>query len=176
MTPDHGTTSRYKVGCRCDACRDNQRRRMTKWRLRTGEDRVRGARTVARPDRIDATPVRAHIAALIASGWSLAAIDREVGLVRHAYKIANGRHPKILRETAAAILAVSPLPDPASVVDEVAVERVLAGNAPLTSLTPAERDACRVAAARRGWTAAEISRHLGASGSKARAIVEGVAV
>ena len=171
VTDYHGTLTGYtNRGCRCDPCTTAQRRYVTMYRLRAKSDHDGRPRL---PVLVDAAPVVAHVAALLASGHTRSGIADECGVSRSAViRIAAGHRTTIKRTTAARILAVEPIPAPADVVDEVAVERVLAGHAPLDSLTRAERSAARVEAARRGWTASEIERRLATSGKRARQLVE----
>ena len=165
MTPDHGTRARYLRGCHCDDCRAAQARYTKVYRYRT----------TAAPIRVDVAPVIAHLAALVASGLSLCDIASEAATDSgRLSRIRRGRQRTIHPQLAARILAVAPIPDPASVIDEVAIERVLTGNATVDTLTRSERHAARVEAARRGWTATEIAQRLRVSGSYARRLVEAV--
>ncbi len=177
MTPDHGTRARYLRGCHCDDCRAAHSAYCKRYRYLAAVEPRRGDKRnkPTRPMRTDVAPVAEHIARLIASGMTLAAIQREASVSNaHASKIMRGQVRAVHRAIAARILAVEPIPDPASVIDEVAIERVLTGNATVDTLTRSERHAARVEAARRGWTATEIAQRLRVSGSDARRLVEAV--
>ncbi|QKW15342.1 hypothetical protein [Verrucosispora sp. NA02020] len=85
----------------------------------------------------DTTPAREHIAALHDQHrMSYRHIAYAAGVRRDAVRlIANGSQPLAYPETVRRILAVSPAPS----IDEIAVRRVLAGHAPITRLSDAER-------------------------------------
>jgi hypothetical protein len=77
--------------------------------------------------RIDAAPIAAHIETLLASGYTLAEIQREAAVSNaHATKIRRGYVKRVHRDIAARILAVEPIPegDP-DYVDHVVVDRLL---------------------------------------------------
>lgn len=154
MTPDHGTRARYLRGCKCPPCLAAHSAYCKRYRYIAAVNTRRSAPKVAtKPLRTDATPVREHIARLVASGMTFAEIQRESATSNaHVSKLMAGQ-PRVHRATAARILAVDPLPDPASVVDEVAVARVLAEHADVASLNRAEKaEAIRQAmAAGRSW-------------------------
>lgn len=148
----HGTTHAYKHrGCRCDDCRAAARRSITLWRLRT-KTNGRG-HNPALPDLIDAAPIREHLARLHASGHTWREIAREVGMTHEGVRsIANGTVARTNRRNAAAILDLCPLPDPRTVVDDIAVRRVIDEHADVSTLNAAEkREAIRQGIATRGW-------------------------
>ena len=173
MTPDHGTRARYLRGCHCDDCRTAHAAYCKRYRYVAAVDTRRGRpKTAAKPLRMDAAPVREHIARLVASGMTLAEIQRESGTSNaHASKLMHGQ-PRVHRAIAARILAVEPIPDPASVIDEVAVRRVLDENADAATLTRAEKaEAIRLARqAGRSWN--WIERVLRVSGSAVKRATE----
>ena len=141
MSP-HGRIARYNAGCRCDDCRKANRLRRQRWDLST--------QWGAYPTFVDATPVRDHIAALKASGWTYADIGRELGRgprgIHHIVARSGQRCPHVRRETAAAILALDPL-EPVD-LDPVVVERLCANPTAWRHGLAATR-AERVAAAQR---------------------------
>ena len=67
--PDHGTRARYLRGCRCDACRTANKRYCKHYR----------AKTVHRPVRVDATPVRERLQEWVRQGYSQTQIGEAVG-------------------------------------------------------------------------------------------------
>lgn len=127
VTDYHGTLTGYtNRGCRCDPCTTAQRRYVTMYRLRTKSDHD-GRPSL--PVLVDAAPVAAHVATLLASGHTRSGIADECGVSRAAViRIAAGHRTTIKRTTAARILAVEPIPAPdPSLVDEVLVERLADG-------------------------------------------------
>lgn len=174
--PDHGQRARYLRGCRCEPCRDAHRRYCKTYALtaRVNYDRsgVRGQ--PLQPRRIPSGPVVAHLNALLASGWTKAAIVREVtggpNTGGHIYRLLRGEQPRVLRSTAARILALEPLA-PVE-VDEVVVERLVSGaDWRALSATRAEREAAVRAAARSGRDVWTLAARLGISGTAVRALV-----
>jgi hypothetical protein len=153
---DHGRMGTYNNGCRCDACRRANRLRRARWDLNT--------RYGAVPTFVDAAPVRAHIAALRASGWTLAEIGREIGRgsrgVHHIVVGHSATSPSVRRDTAEAILSLRPL-EP--VVDPVVVDRLLAGRHDWRRATFDERlEAGRIAMRQPGgYACCEAVLHLG---------------
>ena len=170
MTPDHGTRARYLRGCHCDDCRTAHARDCKRWRVAVGYKSRAGAEALR---RVPVGPAADHLRTLRAAGMTWADIAVETGAhSEHLRKIHARVYATTHRDIAERILAIEP--PTADVIDEVAVERVLAGNAGRDTLTRAELLAAREAAARRGWSASEIVRHLGASGTTARRLVEAV--
>ena len=171
MTPDHGTRARYLRGCHCDDCRAAHGRECKRWRVAVGYKSRAGAEALM---RVPVGPVSDHLRALRAAGMTWADLASEAGAhSEHLRKIHARTYATTHRDIAERILAIEP--PPTAVIDEVAVERVLAGAAPLDTLTRAERRAARETAAWRGWTATELVTRLGVSGSDARRLVEAVA-
>lgn len=124
--PEHATRARYLRGCRCEPCRDAHRRYSKAYKHRVKADPSTGV--PAAPMRLDATPVREHVRALLDSGWTKAAIQREAGLATsHCSHLLSGEYPTIHRRVAARLLDLEPL-RPVE-VDEVVVARLLDGAA-----------------------------------------------
>lgn len=121
-TFEHGTRDTYTFhGCRCDDCRKAQMRAVKAYRLATRAD-SRGRPTMHLT--VDAEPARQHVAALRASGWTLAEIAREIGVGPDAiWQNINPSKQRIRRERAEALLALAPL-EPVA-VDRVVVERLV---------------------------------------------------
>lgn len=122
----HGTVARYCAGCRCKPCDRANYRRQKRYRMATGA----GADgKPQRPLTVDAGPVRAHIAVLVASGWTRTQIAAEVGRTvfwLHAIvdrtRSKTGRK-RIRRDIADALLAIQPLAP--VTVDEVVIDRLI---------------------------------------------------
>lgn len=150
----HGTTTGYRNrGCKCDRCLAAHRRAVTDWRIRSRahQTKVDKDKPVIR-QTVPAQPVVDHIAALRATGWTLEAIADESGVSSAAVaRIARGERQRVRNATAAAVLAVQPL-EPVT-VDEVVVDRFIAGDGSWRDLTRDER----IEAARR-MDAAGVSR------------------
>ncbi|HET6636978.1 MAG TPA: hypothetical protein VFH77_18345, partial [Streptomyces sp.] len=73
--PDHGTLSRHKhYGCNCQRCRDNYRA------YENRRSRLIGYGTW-RP-LVDVRPVREHVAALVASGYTIQTVADAAGIDR----------------------------------------------------------------------------------------------
>lgn len=138
---NHGKVYTYSnLGCRCDACRHANNVKAKRW--------LHVTRYGEHPIMVDAQPVRDHIYELRASGWTSREIAAEVGVAYRAITAVCERRPKrrsVRRGLAEAILALAPLP--ASDVDRVVVERLVAG-AHWRSLTPLPTLAERIEAAR----------------------------
>lgn len=170
MTPDHGTRARYLRGCHCDDCRNAHARDCKRWRVAVGYKSRAGAEALR---RVPVGPAADHLRTLRAAGMTWADIAVETGAhSEHLRKIHARVYATTHRDIAERILAIEP--PTADVIDEVAIERVLTGNATVDTLTRSERHAARVEAARRGWTATEIVQRLRVSGSDARRLVEAV--
>lgn len=129
--PNHGTRARYLRGCKCDPCRAAHSAYCKRYRYLAAVEPRRGDKRnkPTRPMRTDVAPVAEHIARLIASGMTLAAIQREASVSNaHASKIMRGQVRAVHRAIAARILAVEPLPAPdPDLVDPVVVERLIGG-------------------------------------------------
>ena len=129
---NHGTSARYDNGCRCTDCRQGNNRRVKLWNLRTGHG--------TRPIRVPIAPARDHVMRLRATGWTLREIADEAGVSFHTVKAitANTAAKKYLtRDVATRVLAIDPL-EPVA-VDDVAVERFIAGGMDWRQLTREER-------------------------------------
>lgn len=150
---NHGTTTAYKQGCRCDDCRRAASRYRKMYRYRAGEEKRDGVLHYPRPQTAPIDRVVAHLAALTASGWRMTDIAAEAEVGRnYLWNIRAGKLIKRVRlDTEARILAVQPL-EPVD-VDDVAVDRFIADGGDWHTLTRAER----VEAARR-MDAAGVSR------------------
>lgn len=96
----HGTVARYVSGCSCFECCEE-------WRAYQRELKER-------PGTIDASPVREHVCALIATGFSTRAIAEHAQVAYNTVRgVRDGWWGSIRRDTAEAILSVSaPLPGP----------------------------------------------------------------
>lgn len=120
---NHGTTTAYKRGCRCDACATAHYRYRKGYALRARE---RGCgitvpQTVAPDEAIE------HLWALVRSGWRMTDIAAEAGMGRnHLWNIRAGRFARIQLATAGRILAIDPLPADVG-PDEVVVDRLVSG-------------------------------------------------
>lgn len=120
----HGTRAGYLRGCRCEDCADAHYRYTKAYKHRVKADPQSGV--PARPVRVPSGPVREHIAALRASGWTLAMIEREAPTSKsQAAHLARGDYPSVRRDIAARILALEPL-TPVD-MDEVVVNRLVIG-------------------------------------------------
>lgn len=160
---NHGAATAVRNGCACDLCRAYRTRAKKSWRLRTRTD---ANDKPTRPTRVPIDPVRAHVDALVASGWRKRDIADELGITQQAFwnLLHFDRHgPKrwITAAYAARILAVEPL-EPVT-VDDVAVERFIAGGMTWRELTREER----IEAARR-MDARGISRNVIAERTRLR--------
>ncbi len=159
--PDHGRATRYRDhGCRCEDCTRAATRQLKAYRVATRADH-KGRPTV--PMRVPIGPIRDHIAALLASGWTRRTLAAEVGVSHdHMHWIITGPSRSMHRTRAAVILAVPPLPvDDAP--DAVAVDRLLAGSLDWREASRADRlEAGRIAMRREGGYAfCESVLHLG---------------
>lgn len=158
---NHGTTAAYTMhACRCEPCRRANMRVKKAWRIRTRAD---SDDVASLPDNVDLEPVRAHVAALLASGWTRTQIAHETGRsVQALYNVLDRRdryaRPKrIRRSVAAELLAIDPLA-PAD-FDEVVVERLVrADDWRGITRTAAERDAAIRALDAAGVSRNEIAR------------------
>lgn len=157
-----GSRARYLRGCRCEPCRDAHRRYSKAYKHRTKADPNTGV--PAAPMRLDATPVREHVRALLASGWTKAAIQREAGLATsHCSHLLSGQYRTVHRRVAARLLDLEPL-RPVE-LDPVVVERLVAGGDwRALSATRAERLAAYEAARRAGESGKSARRRLGLAG------------
>ncbi len=157
---NHGTNAMYVNGrCRCQPCTHAATVSKKRYRMATGagKDGI-----PQQPIRVDVEPVRAHVDTLVASGWRLVDIAREIGRSQQAFhsvlwttRSRSGRKT-IRRDIAAAILALPPL-EPVD-FDDVLVERFIAGAAQWTQLTREERIEAARRMDRRGWSRADIAR------------------
>lgn len=151
---NHGTTTGYGKGCRCEPCTRANRLRMLRWQVRT--------RRGESLDKVPIDPVREHVHRLRASGWTLPAIAEETGVSFHTVKVVTAnrtdrRH--VHRWVAASLLALQPLERVD--VDPVVVDRLVAAypNRVWDSLgaTRAERVAAAEVLDARGH---QVRRHL----------------
>lgn len=116
---NHGTTTAYGDGCRCDECTRANRLRMLRWQLRT--------RSGQSLDKVSIDPVREHVKALRVSGWTLRAIAEETGVSFHTVKVVTANRSdrrRVYRWVANALLALRPLERVD--VDPVVVDRLVA--------------------------------------------------
>lgn len=160
---NHGTRTGYRRGCRCADCRDAQRRSVKRYRVAAGLYKDNGTHHFARRLTVPAHVVQAHVASLVSSGWTVAAITAELGLHRETVpKIVRGARTAVRATTAAAILGLDPLPAEVG-VDEVVVDRLLSGaDWRDVGATREERIAAALEALRRPDVAlADIERRLG---------------
>lgn len=58
---EHGTTSRYRQGCRCDDCRAAKTREQRKWRADNPEKVYRGAKALRDRKRADPSLIPEHV-------------------------------------------------------------------------------------------------------------------
>jgi lambda repressor-like predicted transcriptional regulator len=168
MNHEHGTRARYLRGCRCDHCRDANRRWSKAYKHRTKADPHDGIPRF--PIRTDTAPIADHIDALIASGWTLPALSIDTGLAYTTVRnIAQRRYPKCRKDHAATLLDVAPLPDLGDYIDPVVVERLLNG-IPTVSTRSERLAAVRAAYGRDGWH--ELAKRLGINSTRVKAIAE----
>ncbi len=123
----HGKRTTYrKQGCRCDACKRGHARYIKQYRYRVD---YQGSRSgpPRNPMRVDADPIREHLHALLASGWTRSQIQTEAQLTSSAHltKILRHGQPRIHRDIADRILALDPL-EPVT-YDEAVVTRLVDG-------------------------------------------------
>jgi hypothetical protein len=156
---NHGSNALYvNAGCRCDPCTHAATVAKKRYRMATGagNDGI-----PQRPIRRPVEPVRDHVTVLVASGWRLVDIAREIGRSQQAFhsllwntRAASG-HKTIRRDIAAQILALEPfeLVD----VDDVLVERLIAGTADWRTLTQEERIEAARRMDRRGYARTDIA-------------------
>lgn len=98
--PAHGTRACYLRGCRRDECRDAHRRYCKQYDIR---------RHRQGPVNIDATEATNHVQALIALGWTQAAIAQTTGVgTTIVVSLANNAQRTIRPDHAAAILSIQP--------------------------------------------------------------------
>lgn len=121
----HGTITGYRNrGCTCDACLAAHRRAVKSYRVRTRADR-RGSPSIRAT--VPAAPVRAHLAALVASGYTLRQVATETGASRAAVqRIAAGDRTRVSSRIATLVFMLEPLPDLTGYVDPVTVDRLVA--------------------------------------------------
>jgi DNA-binding NarL/FixJ family response regulator len=126
---------------------------------------------------ISATSTWERIDALIEAGWSKARISAEIGqggralqLSRHRVTAANARAVKALFDRVLGDSALEHLEvDEDEVIDEVAIERFIGGDASITLTRDEKREAVMVLV-RRGHTNSEIARIMHMSGSTVSSI------
>jgi transcriptional regulator with XRE-family HTH domain len=102
MTPAHGTRARYNTphGCRCEPCRTAGRRYRKSRFLALAQGTTR---------LVDAGPVKLHLIAAQQAGISVKAVAKAAGVSQTvAQDVRHGRHARIERRSAEAILAVDP--------------------------------------------------------------------
>ena len=155
---NHGTTTAYKQGCRCDDCRRAASRYRKMYRYRAGEEKRDGVLHYPRPQTVPIDRVVAHLAALTASGWRMTDIAAEAEVGRnYLWNIRAGKLIKRVRlDTEARILAVQPL-EPVD-LDPVVVDRLIAG-ADWRSIGATRTE--RIAAAERLPSKADAERRFG---------------
>ena len=105
VSHEHGTHLAYdKDGCRCVPCAQANARTTA---------RERYLRAVGRQDRVDATPAREHVRALLQT-LTVGQIERRSGVNRTSIRCLLGEHPgvpmtkRVTYRTAARLLAVQP--------------------------------------------------------------------
>lgn len=97
----HGTRSRYRLGCACDPCVEANRA----YCRRRALERAKGRDNPL----IDAAPVRAYLQQLAAKGVTPHRVGTLAGVRWVAlYRIASGQQQHIRKQTAEAVLAVTP--------------------------------------------------------------------
>ena len=142
-------TGYAKLGCRCDACGAA---------AAPVHKRARHALVTGQPILIGAADAAAHLGVLAAAGMSRSEIERRSGVNRLTLlRIVRGDLSRVNRRTAAAILAVEPVPiaeQAAGWVDGTGTRRRLR--------------ALMVA----GWSASRLAARLGTSQSHIRRLVE----
>lgn len=123
----HGTYVAYaKHRCRCRDCADAYYRHAKDYRIRADYDQRKGGARILQ--RIDATACIEHLDRLLASGLTRPEVADLAGLPYQTIAHVHGHRPaRVHRRTAAAILAVEPLPDLSDYVDPVVVDRLAAG-------------------------------------------------
>jgi hypothetical protein len=99
---EHGTTACYAQRCRCQLCRRAAR---AAERLRRAELALLDGREPRY--RCSAAPLRRHVAALRASGWSTAAVARAAGLnVLALQRLVADPRRRTFSDVVARVLAV----------------------------------------------------------------------
>lgn len=158
---NHGTTTGYKQKCRCDACKAAASRYRKMYRYRAGEEKRNGVLVYPRPQTVPLDRVCAHLDALVASGWRITDIAAEAGCGRnYLWNLRGGKLIKRIRlDTEARILAVQPLVP--VLVDDVVVERFIAGNLSWRDLTREERIEAARRMDRRGISRTQIADRTG---------------
>jgi transcriptional regulator with XRE-family HTH domain len=145
---NHGTTTAYKHGCRCDECAVEHYRYRKAYALRARERKIAGRAVITAPQTVPAADVIRHLWALVDSGWTMTQIAAELGMGRnHLWNIRAGKFARLRPATAARVLSLAPL-EPVD-LDPVVVDRLIAGaDWRALGATRAER----VAAAERAWS------------------------
>lgn len=145
---NHGTTTAYKLGCRCDACAAEHYRYRKGYALRARERKQGRRAVITNPQTVAPDEAIRHLWALVESGWTMTAIAEEAGMGRnHLWNIRAGKFTRLRVVTADRILAVDPL-EPDDAPDPVVVDRLVAGGDwRAMGATRAER----IAAAEKAW-------------------------
>lgn len=153
---NHGTATARRAGCKCDICRAYATKCKKLWRHRTKPVRTNGGEVPTIPSRVPIEPIRAHVAALMASGWLQRDIAYEIGASPSSLANTLHRRKATTRDRAARIMSLRPL-EPVD-CDDVLVDRFIAGEAQWTQLTREERIEAARRMDRRGWSRADIAR------------------
>lgn len=158
---NHGTTTGYKQGCRCAPCKAAASRYRKMYRYRAGEEKRNGVLVYPRPQTVPLDRVCAHLDTLVASGWRITDIAAEAGCGRnYLWNLRGGKLIKRIRlDTEARILAVQPLVP--VLVDDVVVERFIAGALSWRDLTREERIEAARRMDRRGISRTQIADRTG---------------
>lgn len=144
----HGSRRMYDLGCRCLPCAVAESRYMAAYK--------RGERA-----RVDAEQVRAHLAALLASGWNRLQIADEAGLGSSTLWYVEHRSRWVNSRTAEAIFAVEPLAGWIMLDAGPLVDAIRARGVPLTQLLDDQADQrAYFRAANRGTVSDDVADRL----------------
>ena len=117
----HGSRRMYDLGCRCLPCA-------------VVESRYKAAHSRGERARVSAEQVRAHLAELVASGWTRQAITQEAGIGTSTLWYVEHRARWVNSRTADAILSVEPLPGRIILDSGPLVDAIRARKTPLARL------------------------------------------